>query len=76
MSATNLTFATTDHGHLIALNGNKLFARAYFQDFRNGWVIDFPGGLDSFADVKTENVRKVIETKAKNGFWWPVKEAA
>lgn len=72
----NLIYATTENGHLLAIAGNKLFARAYFQDFRNGWVIDFPGGLDSFSDIKTENVKKVIERKAKDGFWWPVKEEA
>jgi hypothetical protein len=71
-----LTYATSEHGHILALAGNRLFARAYFQDFRNGWVIDFPGALDSLSDVKTENVKKVIERKATDGFYFPIKEAA
>lgn len=67
-----IEFYKNEAGHILADKNGEPFARAYFQDFRSGWVIDFQNALDSFSDVKTENVELVIRTKAENGFWFPL----
>lgn len=69
----NIEFYKNEAGHILADKNGEPFARAYFQDFRNGWVIDFPSALDSLADVKTENVELVILTRAKDGFHFPIR---